>query len=64
MKKLATMLIALILTLTVLCGAGLAEEKSFKIGICNFVDDASLNQIIANIRTRLGEIETEKGVTF
>ena len=64
MKKLATMLIALILTLTVLCAAGLAEEKSFKIGICNFVDDASLNQIIANIRTRLGEIETEKGVTF
>ena len=28
----------------------------------NYVDDASLNQIIENIETRLKEIETEKGV--
>ena len=48
-----------------LCAGALAEEKTaFKIGICNFVDDASLNQIIANIRSQLFAIEAEKGVTF
>ncbi len=35
----------------------------YTVGICNFVDDASLNQIIANIRTRLGELNTAD-VTF
>ena len=40
------------------------EAKSFKIGICNFVDDASLNQIIANIRMELEEIAEEEGVIF
>ncbi len=36
----------------------------YQIGICNFVDDASLNQINENIQARLQEIGTEKGVTF
>lgn len=36
----------------------------FKIGICNYVDDASLNQIVDNIQARLKEIGEEKGVTF
>ncbi len=36
-----------------------AEKTVYTIGICNFVDDASLNQIIANIRERLGELETD-----
>lgn len=36
----------------------------FKIGICNYVDDASLNQIVDNIQSRLKEIGEEKGVTF
>ena len=40
------------------------EARSFKIGICNFVDDASLNQIIANIRAELEEIAEEEGVIF
>ena len=38
--------------------------KTFTIGICNYVDDASLNQIVENIQNRLTEIGTEKGVTF
>lgn len=38
--------------------------KTFTVGICNYVDDASLNQIVENIQTRLGEIGAEKGVTF
>lgn len=41
-----------------------AEGESYKVGICNFVDDASLNQIIANIRSQLESIGAEQGVTF
>jgi putative ABC transport system substrate-binding protein len=64
MKKCLALALALVLTLC-LCSASLAEEKTtFKIGICNFVDDASLNQIIANIWAQLKVIEAEKGVTF
>ena len=37
---------------------------TYKIGLCNYVDDASLNQIVENIRTRLGEIGEDKGVSF
>ena len=64
MKKCFALILALVLALS-LCSASLAEEKTaFKIGICNFVDDASLNQIIANIRAQLAAIGAEKGVTF
>ena len=38
--------------------------KTYKIGLCNYVDDASLNQIVANIRARLDEIGGDKGVSF
>lgn len=40
------------------------DTKIYKIGICNYVDDASLNQIVENIQSRLQTIGTEKGVTF
>ena len=46
------------------CSAGKKGAGSYKIGICNFVDDASLNQIVSNIQSRLDEIAKEKGVTF
>ncbi len=36
----------------------------YKVGICNYVDDASLNQIVENIRDRLAAIGEEKGVRF
>ena len=36
----------------------------YTIGICNYVDDASLNQIVENIQSRLAEIGEEKGVSF
>ena len=36
----------------------------FKIGICNYVDDASLNQINENIQARLGELGAQNGITF
>ena len=38
--------------------------QDFKIGICNYVDDASLNQIVDNIQSRLEEIGNEKDVNF
>lgn len=40
------------------------QAPVYKVGICNYVDDASLNQIADSIRARLEELETEKGVTF
>lgn len=40
------------------------DGKTVKVGICNYVDDASLNQIVENIQARLKEIGDEKGVAF
>ena len=64
MKKLIAIVLALVLSLSVFSLAAAEEKTSFKVGICNFVDDASLNQIIANIREQLAAIEAEKNVTF
>ena len=62
MKRMIALVLAAMMFLS-LTGIAYTEAKtSFRIGICNFVDDASLNQIIANIRSRLAEIETERGV--
>lgn len=44
-------------------GAG-ADGTVYKVGICNYVDDASLNQIVDNIQTQLKTLGEEKGVTF
>lgn len=38
--------------------------KTYTIGICNFVDDASLNQIVSNIKVQLDKIGKEKSVAF
>ena len=64
MKKIIALTLAVMMLLSV-SAVSLAEQKtSFKIGICNFVDDASLNQIIASIRQRLTEAEAERGISF
>lgn len=39
-----------------------SSGASYTIGICNYVDDASLNQIVENINARLAEIESEQGI--
>ncbi|MCH5190584.1 MAG: hypothetical protein J1F23_00325 [Oscillospiraceae bacterium] len=39
-------------------------EKTFTVGICNYVDDASLNQIVSNIKVQLDNIGKEKNVAF
>ena len=79
MKKLLSLALAAVLSLSALTacsndtssdndtkngGDNSASAKKYTIGICNYVDDASLNQIVDNIKNRLGEIGSEKGITF
>ena len=40
------------------------ENAVYKIGICNYVDDASLNQIYENIEAQLNALAEEEGVTY
>lgn len=67
---------ALLLSFTA-CSGGNAPEKdatdpaapaadavTYKIGLCNYVDDASLNQIVSNIKNRLAAIGEENNVNF
>ena len=64
----ATALTASALSLTALTGCGgsgsTADDGAYKVGIVNYVDDASLNQIIAAVESRLDAIGAEKGVKF
>ena len=56
---------AIIMMSTVLVYAAPEEEASvYKVGICNYVDDASLNQIVDNIQARLAQLGEENGVVF
>lgn len=69
MKKLIALTLAVLTALTLAsCGtdtpAGGTDTKTYKVGICNYVDDASLNQIVDNITARLEELGKEHGVTF
>ena len=41
-----------------------ADAVTYKIGLCNYVDDASLNQIVGNIKTQLAAIGKENNVNF
>ena len=73
MKKLFALLTALSLLLALTaCGGDTSTDENtessdtttYKIGICNYVDDASLNQIVDNIQTQLEALGEEHGVTF
>ena len=63
MKKLLSVILCVSLMLS-LCVFAHAENTEYKVGICNWVDDASLNQIVENIMSQLEAIGEEKGVTF
>ena len=41
-----------------------AAGAVYKVGIIQYVDDASLNQIVTNLESQLDELSKEKGVTF
>ena len=43
---------------------GASSGAVYKVGIVNYVDDASLNQIVASLEARLDEVGAERGVTF
>ena len=71
-KKALALVCALAMVFT-LCACGSQTKggdndndsaKVYKVGICNYVDDASLNQIVENIQSQLKAIGEEKGVTF
>lgn len=66
MKKLVSLLLVLVLGIATLAGCGSSSngKKNITVGICNYVDDASLNQIVDNIKSRLNEIGSEKDVQF
>ena len=67
MKKIISVILAVIFVLTLAsCTAKVTDNgiKTYKVGICNYVDDASLNQICDNIKNRLNELGTENNVTF
>ncbi len=71
-KPALALMLAAVLFICSLVGCGKKAEnapatdgkKTFKIGICNYVDDASLNQIVASVKTRLGTLAAENNVTF
>lgn len=69
MKKIIISALVLIAAISSVFAGGAKEAsssdvKTYRIGICNFVDDASLNQICENLQSELKEIEAEKGVKF
>ena len=61
MKKIVCAVIALAMLLSM---TAFAEDATYKVGICNYVDHASLNQIVDNLVAQLDAIGQEKGVTF
>lgn len=68
MKKIISLVLCAILILATLTACGTSSKDTSKgaytIGICNYVDDASLNQIVDNIKSQLAAIGKDKGVTF
>ena len=65
MKKIIALVLALMLTVTCFAACGKTEDnskKKYTVGICNYVDDASLNQIVDNIKKQLASVAAEKGV--
>ena len=62
MKKIICTVIALAMLLSIT--AAFAEGETYKVGICNYVDHASLNQIVDNLEAQLAAIGEEQGVTF
>ena len=64
------MLLAVAMLLTACGGDSNTSENTgdtsatYKVGICNYVDDASLNQIVENLQTQLEALGKEHDVTF
>ncbi|MCQ2523494.1 MAG: ABC transporter substrate-binding protein [Lachnospiraceae bacterium] len=69
-KRIAATVVATVMALSlVACADKKADapsdgNKTYNVSICNYVDDASLNQICDNIKARLEELGKENNVTF
>ena len=71
MKNMINKITALVIALTFIFAFSACSDNTgnndgtvYKIGICNYVDDASLNQIYENISARLAALGTQNNVTF
>ena len=73
MKKIIALALSILMLVSALTACSSAKKpeadassdaKQYTIGICNYVDDASLNQIVDNVKTRLEAIGAEKNVQF
>ena len=79
MKKIIALVLSLALVLLTFaaCSGGSSETTAasdgaddnketviYKVGLCNYLSDASLDQIVDSIKTKLAEIEKEKPVKF
>ena len=64
MIKIFAIIIAVVMAFAFTAFAAPEEGTVYKVGICNYVDDASLNQIVDNIMARLEALGEENGVTF
>lgn len=62
MKKMMTIAAASMMAAMMMTGTAMAEE--YKVGIIQFVDDASLNQIVASIKEQLDAKSAEGEDTF
>lgn len=63
-RKILCAILAVVMLFAFAAQAAADAPTVYKVGICNFVDDASLNQIVENIVARLDEIAAEKNVVF
>ena len=62
MNKIFVVLLTLALIVS-LCACGGSKEKTdYTVGICNYVSDASLDQIVENIKSGLEQSAAEKGI--
>ena len=77
MKKFISLILIAVIAITALTACSGSESadtsaeetkdaagKTYTVGICNYVDDASLNQIVSNIKAQFAEIEKENNVTI
>ena len=69
MKKIIVFVISFFMTLCLsACGSNASDENVaeniYKVGICNYVDDASLNQIVDNIKNELKSLSEGKNYSF
>lgn len=77
MKKFFAIALSALMIVSMLAGCGSKTDApaateapaqdspvTYKVGICNYVKDASLDQIVENVKAQLDAIGAEAGVTF